>query len=377
MALLRLAAQWRDQSRLTVLTVDHSLRAESKQEARQVAEWSAQAGVTHVTLPWNSAKPQTGIQAKARAARYDLMSEWCRSNDVPVLLTAHTLDDQAETVLMRLARTTSLDSLAGIHRFGRWNGTELFRPLLSARREDLRAYLSSLGQGWMDDASNDDDRFERVRVRKAMAGLQDVGITAEGLAELAWRANEAVEALWSATGDWVKLHVQEFETGHCVVPLEAFIAQTKVLQARILGCLICRFGSGKMPEPRELDLLSAWVEGAGTRRTLGGAIIARRKDYLLIGREPARIDATPVPVPPIGVMLWDGRFEVHSEPGNRVIPALCAGHLHRCKKIPWFVQAGLPAIVRGKEILGVPLLGMGFGAKAVFRPRLALTSRLH
>ncbi|MBC8037760.1 MAG: tRNA lysidine(34) synthetase TilS, partial [Rhizobiales bacterium] len=279
-ALLRLAAQWQGLPRFTVMTVNHGLRAESVQEARQVAEWAAEAGLPHVILHWNSPKPQTGIQAKARTARYDLMSEWCRYNDVPVLLTGHTLDDQAETVLMRLARTTSLDSLAGIHRFSRWNDTELFRPLLGEKRQDLRAYLSSVGQGWIEDPSNDDERFERVRIRKAMAGLGDIGITAEALGELAWRATEAVEGLWRATDDWVKLHVQEFETGHCTIPLEPFAGQTAALQTRILGRLISRFGAGKMPEPGELELLSAWIATGGSRRTLGGAILARRKDHL-------------------------------------------------------------------------------------------------
>ena len=370
MALLRLAAKWQGGPRRTALTVDHGLRAAAAAEARQVAEWAAQAGLAHLTLQWNSVKPQTGIQAKARAARYDLMSGWCRDNDVPVLLTAHTLDDQAETVLMRLARTTSLDSLAGIYRVSRWNDTELFRPLLGERRQDLRAYLSSLGQAWTEDPGNDDDRFERVRIRKAMAGLRDIGITAEGLAELAWRANGAVQGLWGATDHWVKLHVQEFETGHCAIPLGAFADQTEVLQTRILGWLIRRFGSGKMPEPGELELLSAWVATSGSRRTLGGAIIARRKDHLLIGREPGRIDQSPMTVPNTGIVLWDNRFEVHAEAGNHVIPVLCAGSLPRREDIPSFVQAGLPAIISGGDAVSVPHLGVGSGAKAAFQPRL-------
>lgn len=368
MALLRLSAEWRKKPRFTVLTVDHGLRAESAQEARQVAEWSAQAGLAHFTLEWKGLKPRTGIQSKARAARYDLMSEWCRDNDAAVLLTAHTLDDQAETVLMRLARTTSLDSLAGIHHFSRWNGIEVFRPLLGERKEVLQSYLLSLGQSWVEDPSNEDERFERVRIRNAMPRLRELGITAEGLAKLADRVHEAVHGLWGATEDWVKLHVQEFDTGHCIVPLAAFAQQTEELKARILGWVVSRFGSGKMPEPAELELLTAWVDVGGSRRTLGGAIIARRRDHLLIGREPNRIDPAPLTVPSTGLVLWDKRFEIQTEAGNRVIPVLCAGSLRRDKKLPWFVQAGLPAIVGKGETLSVPHLGVGSGAEARFRP---------
>lgn len=374
MALLRLATQWRagisGRPRLTVLTVDHGLRAAAALEVLRVAEWAAKAGLEHVALHWTSAKPQTGIQAKARAARYDLMSEWCRNNDAPVLLTAHTLEDQAETVLMRLARTTSLDSLSGIPAAGHWRETQLLRPLLGERREALREYLRSIGQDWVEDPSNDDERFERVRIRKTLPVLRDLGITVESLGGLARRVSEAVQGLWGATDDWVKLHVVEHETAHCIVPLDPFVGQTRTLQTRILGWLISRHGSGKMPEPGELELLAAWVVTGGSRRTLGGAIIARRKHHLLIGREPGRIDPTPVPVPRSGVVLWDGRFEVRAEAGSRIIPVSCAGPLPRRRDIPGFVQAGLPAILREGETVIVPHLAVGCGAEAVFRPRL-------
>ncbi|MGH6855545.1 MAG: tRNA lysidine(34) synthetase TilS [Aestuariivirga sp.] len=368
MALLRLAAQWQGMPRLTVLTVDHGLRAEAVQETRQVAEWAAQAGLAHVTLQWNSAKPQTGVQAKARTARYDLMSGWCRDNDVPVLLTAHTLDDQAETVLMRLARTTSLDSLAGIYRWSRWNETELFRPLLDERRDDLKTYLRSLGQPWIDDPSNEDDRFERVRIRKAMPVLGELGITATALAQLAAEAQRSSQALWGATNDWVQSHVTRHETGFCTVPVDAFDDQTEGLKPRILGWLISRYGAGKMPELAGLQFLSAWLAlGAPGRRTLGGAVIVRRKRELLIGREPGRIDPAPVALPDTGAVLWDERFEVFAEAGSHVIPVLYAGILPRCANLPSFVQKGLPAILRGGEIISVPHLGVGSGAEAIFR----------
>src|SRR5690606_12644273 len=133
--------------------------------------------------------------ARARQARYDLMNDWCRANGATVLMTAHTLDDQAETVLMRLARTSSLDSLAGIPKLGQWQGLKVFRPLLGERRETLRQYLRALGQEWIEDPSNDDPRFERVRIRKIMPLLSDIGITLEALGGLAQEARNASHAL--------------------------------------------------------------------------------------------------------------------------------------------------------------------------------------
>ena len=105
MALLRLAEQWskKNSVKISALTVDHGLRAEAAAEARQVADWCATLSLNHHTLRWEGVKPKTGLQAKARVARYDLMGDWCVSNGVSYLLTGHTMDDQAETVLMRQA----------------------------------------------------------------------------------------------------------------------------------------------------------------------------------------------------------------------------------------------------------------------------------
>jgi tRNA(Ile)-lysidine synthase len=371
-AMLRLAEDWSrrrsNAPKLTVLTVDHGLRADSAREATQVAEWTGARGLNHAILTWTGAKPLTGIQAKARNARYDLMSEWCRNHGADWLLTAHTLEDQAETVLMRLARTASIDSLAAIPRVGQWQGTRLFRPLLGTSRTTLRGLLGELGQSWIDDPSNEDEVFERVRVRKAMPLLRDLGITAESLAELARRAADAVHGLWGAAEDWVGSHVTVHEAGYCTFPLAPFTGQTNELKTRILGLIVSTYGSGKMPEPHELELLAAWVDSGGSRRTLGGAMIARRKASLLAGREPGRIDAKAVAVPPGGKIVWDGRFVVIAPAGTAVVPARDLHDLPRRKDIPAFVQQGLPAVTQGGRLLAVPQLGLGTGASARFLP---------
>jgi len=373
-AMLRLADDWRRRQsnapKLTVLTVDHGLRADSAREAAQVAEWTTALGVNHAILAWRGAKPVTGIQAKARNARYDLMSGWCRNHDAAWLLTGHTLEDQAETVLMRLARTTSIDSLAGIPRLGQWRGIRLFRPLLGTSRVALRSLLGKLGQSWIDDPSNEDERFERVRIRKAMPMLRELGITAEALAELARRAGDAVQGLWRAAEDWVSSHLKVHEAGYCTFPLVPFTDQSEELKMRILGLTVSRHGSGKMPEPHELELLAAWVDSGGSRRTLGGALIVRRKASLLVGREPGRIDATPVTVPAGGEIVWDGRFAGSAPAGAAVIPAQDVPGIPRREDIPAFVQQGVPAVMLGGQLLAVPQLGLGKGAKAHFNPVL-------
>jgi tRNA(Ile)-lysidine synthase len=369
MALLRLAAAWRT-SGISGLTVDHGLRPESALEAKRVAAWCADLGLRHETLVWQGLKPSTGLQAKAREARYDLMTSWCQAHGAGTLLTAHTMDDQAETVLMRLARTTSFDSLAGIPAIAERHGLRLFRPLLQFRRADLRGYLRDLGQEWIDDPSNLDERFERVRIRKTLPVLDGLGITVEGLSRLADTAREVSAGLWGATEDWVKGHVRVYDTGYCTVPLRPFFEQSKALKTRILGWLIARLAAGAVPEPGELALLASWVDAGGSRRTLGGALIGRRKDCLIIGREPGRIGGEALILPESGKALWDRRFEVRSAPGSRV-QALGVGTLPRARELPAFVQQALPAITLPDGSVCVPHLGQGQGATATFRAGFA------
>ena len=371
MALMRLVHRWaaaRERPpRLTVLTVDHGLRAGSTAEAERVAQWCGELALAHHVLPWIGPKPRTGIQSKARRARYDLMTAWCSEHGASVVATAHTMDDQAETVLMRMARTASIDSLASIHRVTDWNGIAVHRPLLGERRADLRAFLQVLGQGWIDDPSNEDERFERVRVRKAMAALGEAGVTVPGLADLARQALEISHALWGATEDWVDAHAEPHDMGYVRLSATAFADHTGGLETRILGRLICRFGAGKMPEPAELERLSAWlVIGASGRRTLGGAMIARRERDIIIGREPGRIDPVPVTVPGSGQVRWDQRFDIWAEPGSVILPAGLAGPARRCKDIPAFVQASLPAVVTPGGETHMPHLEERDGMKALF-----------
>lgn len=366
MALACLARQHL-RGRVTALTVDHGLRPESADEAQRVAGWMAGLGLDHHVLRWLGPKPASGIQAKARQARYDLMVDWCRGNGTMVLLTGHTLDDQAETVLMRMARTTSFDSLAGIPRHGHWRGFPLLRPLMGERREQLRGLLGRLGQAFIDDPSNDDPRFERVRIRRAMPILAEAGITAERLAALGQQARDASDALWGAAHSWVKQHAVSHQTGFCRLPAQAFLDQTEGLKPRILGWVISRFGGGRMAEPRELDHLTGWIDATNPgRRTLGGAIIVRRKAEILIGREPGRIDPTALPVPEDGQVVWDGRFSISAIPGSRIMAQ--AGTVPRRKDIPAFVQASLPMILEPDGGRKLPFIARDCDGMARFLP---------
>ena len=189
-----------------VLTVDHGLRASSAKDAKQVAAWARKAGLKAHVLTWRGKKPKTGLEAAAREARYRLMGAWLAKRGIATLFVGHNQDDQAETFLQRLARGSGLDGLAGMRAHAPWPSPDfpqlgVTRPLLGLRREDLRAYLKAQGQAWLEDPMNQDDSFDRVKMRKAQAVLAQAGLSSPRLAAAAAhlaRARESLEIVTQA-----------------------------------------------------------------------------------------------------------------------------------------------------------------------------------
>lgn len=196
-ALLALLAEWAGRGRpgLLAVTVDHGLRPEAAQEALMVGEFCATLGVEHRTRCWSGHKPQTGIQEKARAARYALLAEEARATGANAIVTAHTADDQAETLLMRLAAGSGLAGLAGMAPRSLVNGIVLARPLLGIAKSRLVATCKARGLSFVRDPSNDDPRFTRIRWRQLLPELAGAGLTAGRLGQLAGRLARAEEAL--------------------------------------------------------------------------------------------------------------------------------------------------------------------------------------
>lgn len=203
LALLLLAAAARP-GKVKAASVDHGLRESSRKEAEDVAALCRDLDVPHeiLTIEW-AEKPESAIQERARLRRYRALSEWAGREGVAVLATAHHAEDQAETLLMRLARGSGVRGLAGMRPFNKVpNGdVALVRPLLSWKREELRDICAAAGVTPSQDPSNNDPKFERVRVREAMEGLP--WLDSSGLARSAQFLGRADAALdWAALQEW-------------------------------------------------------------------------------------------------------------------------------------------------------------------------------
>lgn len=201
--------------RMAAITVDHGLRAGAAAEAADVAAQCRSRGIPHATLDWIGDKPGANLQAAARNARYALMADWCAANRIGILLTAHHADDQAETMLMRLARGSGSGGLAGIRaRRDLGQGVVLARPLLGVRRADLAAVVAADGWTPADDPSNRNPRYARTHARQLLAttdwlNVPRIAQAASNLADveaaLAWTSDFAWAGRAVVAPDWIEL----------------------------------------------------------------------------------------------------------------------------------------------------------------------------
>lgn len=319
MALCLLAAGWarRRRGRAIALTVDHGLRPGSGREARQVGVWLEARGIEHHILRWRGEKPTRGIQAAARAARYRQLGAWCRRRRILHLLLAHQLEDQAETLLGRLGRGSGVDGLAAMAALGESHGLRLVRPVLGVPRARLRATLERRRQDWIEDPTNRDPAFSRVRIRRALEVLAPEGLTPQRLAATAGRLGRARVALESEVTDLLARAATLHPAGFChldPVPLAA--APTEVGLRALARTLTCVGGASYTPRLERLErLFEALVTRApGAARTLAGCRVAAAAGKLLICREAAAA-AEVLAARPGRAGLWDRRFAVRLAPG--------------------------------------------------------------
>jgi len=303
-ALLVLAARWAKRlkraPKLVAVTIDHGLRKEAAREAAAVKRLARRLGVTHRTIRWRGKKPRTGLQEAARAARYRLLAEAAASGGYAHILTAHTLDDQAETVLFRLARGSGLAGLAGMARVSPLPvGAErmgfLLRPLLHIPKSRLVSTLQAAGIAYSQDPSNFDPRFTRARLRTLMPHLAGEGLSASGLSRFAARmrrADATIEFAVAAAREalapqpWSERGPIRFDTAR-------FASLPAEVALRLLGRAVAFTGSEGPVELAKLEALYAAMRQAASRlrRTLAGALITLDSDWIVVERAPARRSA--------------------------------------------------------------------------------------
>lgn len=336
---------------LAAVTIDHRLRAESTAEAETVGTLCASLGVPHHIIAWNDKKPKTGISAAAREARYRLLANAAKEVGTDLIVTGHTLDDQEETVAMRATRAAEDNlGLAGMadatlndRRF--W----LLRPFLSVRRQDIRDYLRQIDIGWIDDPSNEDRKYERVRVRQDRTAIDPDAIRAAGV--------ERTELSRQAAAIF-RAHASSYAALLVKLPPEVIDIQSPAFQHALSTLCAVTGGRSHRPGRDSIDrLISFLATGRTGRITLSRALVERRKDGLFLMRENR--DISPLEIPAGETAEWDGRFRIANRgeetllvgPGQSPPPlpeplGLAEGIIRHLNRIGPSVTAGKAIVMR-------------------------------
>jgi tRNA(Ile)-lysidine synthase len=298
-ALMWLAARWRRGlkrgPRLIAVTIDHGLRTEAAREAREVKRLAKTLAIEHRTLRWTGTKPKTGVPAAAREARYALLAKAARASGATRVATAHTRDDQAETLLMRLLRGSGIAGLGAMTADTEREGVRLARPLLGISKAQLVATLEAAGICFANDPSNRDPAFTRPRLRALMPALAEEGADARTMARLATRlarANAAVEVLTDGAERYLTLTDRNAPLGG--YDARAFAGLPEEIRLRLLKRAIDRCGHEGPAELGKVEALLAALDRAVSdgqtrlKQTLAGAAVSLAKGRIHVQAAPPR-----------------------------------------------------------------------------------------
>lgn len=294
LALMLLAAEWAKapgRPKLIVYSVDHGLRPEAADEVSMVLREAAKLGLPARGLRWEGEKPATGIQAAARTARYRLIAAAMAEDGAELLLTAHHLCDQAETVLMRLAHGSGIEGLRGMDVLSLVEGCEIVRPLLGVRMEVLAAIVREAGLIPVRDPSNEDRSYERVRWRNLLPQLAEMGLTPERLGVFAQRMDDATRLIAEAAeAAWLEL-VELGEDGSATAPQGRVAALNRQVGVVLLGQMLeLVSGDRRSPPLGALEgLFDSFLSPFPTKATtLHGCIISTDGRRVLVRKEGQR-----------------------------------------------------------------------------------------
>jgi len=377
LALLDCVDRWRrkraDSPTLIVLNVDHGLRKSSRTDAAGVAAISRDRGIEVRLLRWTGRKPKSDIEAVARDARYRLLLAATREFGASHLLLGHHQDDQAETLLLRLARGSGLFGLAAMRREIPVDDVTIFRPFLGTSRSRLAETIAVAGLTPLEDPMTTDPRFARARIRRIMPLIGADGIDPAGLAATARRLADAAEAIDAAAGDLIAGTVELDAMAAATIDPAAFFDGPGEVRRRALLRLLLAIGGVQYPPRFERlaalgDAMAAHRGQGRFKRTLAGVVVERRGRGFVAYREIGREGLPEIALNPGYRGLWDGRFRIEvgsdapiglrlaalGEAGRRTLGARSSG------TVAAGAVAALPALWRGATLRAVP--GLGFFA---------------
>ncbi|WP_299347394.1 tRNA lysidine(34) synthetase TilS [uncultured Maritalea sp.] len=388
LALMLLVARWCELQdtppKVVVFSVDHGLREAAKLETKFVATVAEDLGFDVQILVGQIDNPQSRLQEKARALRYGLIGNAMEELGINCLLTGHHSDDQAETVMMRLSRGSGVSGLGGMAKISVREGLFVFRPLLDVTHLQLEAFVRANDLTPVDDPSNTDAHFERVRWRSFMPKMVEAGLSANMIGLSAKRLRRADQALNELTE---QLYEDQFVIdpfGCLFFDLSALIKQPTEIGIRLLArALDDAGGATQMPTLSQVETLYEHLQAGifGFKGlTLGGCGITLKDGIVQIFREAGRLRNESMSLVAGSSVRWDNRFQIivaqdrtspvcvapAIEITRNMLDTLLPGLAH----VPMQAVQAAPLIVADQQILaiGEHVLADGVDIFRVFGP---------
>jgi len=245
---------------LHILTVDHKLRPDAAKEARRVKAWVENwSNAAHFTLEWqHDEKPQSRIQEEARAARYALMAEHCAARGIKALFIAHNANDQYETFLIRLTSGSGLKGLSAMKAIQQeGDGLYKIRPLLGYSHDDILDYCRNEGVSWIEDPSNQDPHYKRVRLRNSAETLSAEGLSTKRVSTLIKRIERANTALSYYTSQAATALIMDTAHTHKAIDFDGFLQLPDEIALRLLSDIMQSLQCQDMPYPPNSEKLES------------------------------------------------------------------------------------------------------------------------
>ncbi len=373
MALFYLSLFWAQKTgnEMKVASVDHGLREGSEAEIEFVKDRVSKNLVSHFSLKSkiDIINLQGNTQDNARRVRYKLLTEWAEKEEIDCVLLGHTLDDQEENLILRFFRGSGVDGLASIEKKIFHNNILWFRPLLNYRKDVLQTFLKKIGKDWVEDPSNLDDKYERVKIRKLLHNLKEDGLIKKRFVQTADHMRRATEVLSAVAINEAKSMIEITELGETKIQTFQYMKALEDTRLRILSGLISWY-SGNFYKPRfvQLDNLQKLLTEKSNIRgvSLGGIIIKQAGGFISITRELSFIKSKEnINCKSI---LWDNRWSINfGETLNQNIKIVPLGSLKYKKKELFDLESSskntldtLPAIVTENKLLFTPFSKMKY-----------------
>ena len=270
--------------KMVAITIDHKLRSESFEEALKTRNTLNKYNIEHIIIPWNGDKPLSNIQEKARLARYKLLTEYCFNNNLSYLMTGHQQNDQAENFIIRADHGSGVYGLAGIPAIGKIDGMKVVRPLLNFTKQELQDFLKEKEIQWIEDPSNQNDVFARVRVRKFLNKYPD---WVAKLADVSKNLSKTKDAIEYMVNKSISEIVEKSEQG-VFIDLDGFNILPQEIRFRMLSKILQNVSQEAKPARAERieNLINKIEKGLLFKAsTLSKCVIRRKRDKLLITRE--------------------------------------------------------------------------------------------